>query len=320
MSTLDQALAGAAPAIKIGSATISLTKPIATTTPAARPAPVGGSLTAGVNAALAKAKEPPKSLKLGRTGELQNHVHMHALLYSETSARKTTTAAKFGNRVNTRFIITRRSEQLIPLQNMDYQYAEVQDADALLYALQFPERLWPGWLESPDPTLVFDDATEGVQLLLEGHDDEKDGRRSYGLAGDDLRDAIRSLLRKQLNLIVVCLAKVKENALTTEERISPDLPPSMMNMVLAEFEFAFYINPQTYQFTTDKDFFSYEGTDPNNPNKVKTFKRQIFAKHKISEELARATPKVIEKYEPMDLRALWNKVKAAEAKIKTGGK
>ena len=85
------------------------TKPVAlikTTVPVARPAAQGGSvkLAAGVNAALAAAQAPPKTLRLGRTSELKDHVFMHALIYSETSARKTTTAAKFGNRENTRFI------------------------------------------------------------------------------------------------------------------------------------------------------------------------------------------------------------------------
>jgi len=320
MSTLDQALAGTAPAIKIGSATIALTKPIATTTPTARPAPVGGSLTAGVNAALAKAKEPPKTLTLNSTKSLGLKAYMHALIYSETSARKTSTAAAFGNRDNTRFIITRRAEQLLPLRNLDYQYAEVTDGAALKYALQFPERLWPDWAAREDRILVIDDLTEAVTLLLEDNEtidgkEVRDPRRTYAAAGEDLRDALRSLLRKPLHLIIVALAKVRDNPISNEERVGPDLPPSMLNMLLAELEFCLYISPTTFKFTTERDIMSYTAPDPANPNREKTFKREIFGKHKLSKDLAMRFPKVIEKYENLDLRGLWSRVQGAEAEV-----
>jgi hypothetical protein len=288
-------------------------KPAVTTKPVATP--VAKSMATAVNAAVGVTLKPPKGLTLGRTGELKNQVYLHALVYSETSARKTTTAAKFGNKENVRFIITRRKEQLIPLQNMDYQYAEVTDGASLLYAMTYPERLWPDWALLPERTLIVDDVTEAVALLLEDHDEEKDKRRSYSMAGDDLRDSTRSLLRKPMNLIFVCLARVKDSPLSNEERISPDLPPSMMNMILAEFEFVFYIHPEQYKFITDKDFFAYTGPDPSNPSKMKTFKRQIFAKCKTSEELARAVPPLVNKNEALDLRAIWERVRAGEKAV-----
>src|SRR5271157_5153856 len=127
-------------------------KPSTSLTPAvAKPAQVvvsgGSGLALGVNKAIAAVTKPPKTLRLGNTAELKDQAFMHALIYSETSARKTTTAAEFAGPQKTRIISTRRKEQLIPLQNQGYQYAEVQDDAALLYALQFPERLWPDWAE-----------------------------------------------------------------------------------------------------------------------------------------------------------------------------
>ena len=299
--------------------------------PVKLPMPVGGpagqagkqGLATQVNAAVGATLGPPKSLVLGNTKQLGRSAatHFHAVIYSETSARKTTTAAKFGTPKNTRIIITRRKEQLIPLQNLGYEYAVVEDYNALMYALQYPERLWPDWAQLEDRTLIVDDLTEGIELLLEEYEDEIDGkpvndaRRTYKEAGNDLRDSLLSLLRKPMNLVIVCLARVNHNPITNEERVAPDLPPSMANKVLAEMEFVFYINPETYRFTCEKDFFAFQAPDPERPTKQKTFKRAIFAKYKVSEELAKQAPPIIAKYEAMDLRGIWERVKAGEAKV-----
>jgi hypothetical protein len=298
----------------------SVKGPAVTTKPAVAPAVAPSKMAAAVNTAAGLNTPIPKSLRKGNTKDLGTDTFMHAMIFSETSARKTTTAAKFGDAKTTRFIITRRKEQLLPLKNMGYEYAEVTDYKGLMFALMFPERIWPEWAELPDRTLVIDDLTEAVALLLEEYQEidgkeVKDKRRSYTEAGNDVRDALRSLLRKKMHLVIVALAKVKDNQITNEERIAPDLPPSIMNILLSELEFVFYINPQTYMFTTEKDFFAYSAPDPANPNKEKTFKREIFAKHKISEELAKASPKVIKKYEIMDLRDIWNRVQKAEKAI-----
>lgn len=284
-------------------------------TPVVITPPVTG-LSAAVNKASGRTLPIPKGLLLGNTND-DIPDYMHACVYAETSARKTSTAARFGDAADVRIVLTRRKEQLIPLKGMGYQYAEVSDAASLTFALMYPEQLWPDWALRPNRTLVLDDGTQAVDILLEDASEidgkeVKDRRRSYTEAGKNLREILASVLRKPMHFILVALAKVRENALTNEERIAPDLPPSMQGMLMTELEFVFYIDTKSWTMFTDRDRISVKDTDPNT-GKEKTFIREIFAKNKLS--LMDVGKNVLLQREKLDLAEVWKKVQKIRAGI-----
>lgn len=263
----------------------------------------------------------PASLRAGNTNGLADQSFFRALLYGETSRRKTSTAASFAGPEFTRIILTRSEDQLLPLDGAGYQYVHCADGAALNYALRNPEALWPDWAAMADPlrqrTIMVDDITKGVNLLVEANS-ARDARMAYRDAQQDLDKAIQSLGRKPYNQILVALAKVKENSITNEEQIGPDLPPSMLNYVLAEFTAVLYVKDGVasapWKMLTDRDTFAYEDTDPAT-GKTRSYRRTVFAKHKSS--LSRASkgpnPNAIQLAEPLDLKAFW-------AKCRQGGK
>lgn len=276
------------------------------------PKPV--SITTAVNAAQGAKRPVPKGLTLFNTRSLAAG-YFHGCIYGETSARKTTTAAHFGTPEDARIILTRREEQLIPLRNEGYEVACVKDADSLLFALKYPEQLWPDWATNPNRTLVLDDATEGVAMLLEDASEidgkeVRDKRRSYSKAGDDLREAVKTVLSKPMHFVMVALAKVRENGITQEERIAPDLPPSMQNLVLTELEFVFYIKKNMWKLATDTEYISVTRTNEAT-GKEETYKREIFAKNKLPFDLRGKG--IVNKVEEMDLAKIWRKVKEGKA-------
>lgn len=270
----------------------------------------------------AVAPKVPASLKSGFTGDIKESGFLHAILYADTGRWKTSVAATFDDAAHTLIITTRRPEQLIPVSELDYPFVEVTDADALVYALTYPEALWAKMKEQRPAlgdlrTLVLDDATEAVELLLEGAKDDlesggrevKDRRRIYFQGKDDLRDLMKIVLRKPLNFVATAVAKVRENPITNEETIGPDLPPSMLGYIGAEFEFVFYIRPSDHKFTTERDSFTFVDTDDQ--GKTKTVLRSILGKSKLPLSLAKKVPPVIAKYEEADLRKVWAKVQGA---------
>lgn len=259
----------------------------------------------------------PASLRAGNTNGLADQSFFRCVLYSETSARKTSTAASFAGPEFTRIILTRSEDQLLPLDGGGYQYVHCPDGASLNYALRNPEALWPDWAAMADPlrqrTIVVDDITKGVNLLVEANS-AKDARMAYRDAQADLDKAIQSLGRKPYNQILVALAKVKENSITNEEQVGPDLPPSMMNYVLAEFTAVLYVKvgqaAAPWKMLTDRDTFAYEDTDPAT-GKVRSYRRTIFAKSKRSlMSVAKGpNPAAIQKEEPLDLAEFWRKCK-----------
>lgn len=267
----------------------------------------------------------PTSLKQGFTADLKDSGFLHAIIYADTGMWKTVIAVTFDDPAHTLIITTRRPEQLIPVGELDYPYVEVRDAEALEYALMYPEALWAKMREQRPVlgdlrTLVLDDATEAVQLLLEGAKEDlevggkgvKDIRRVYYRGKDSLRDLMKIVLRKPLNLVATAVAKVRENPITNEETVGPDLPPSMLGYIGAEFEFVFYIRPSDHKFTTDRDSFTFVGQDEQ--GKDRTVRRSILAKNKLPLSVAKKVPPVIAKYEDANLRSIWAKVQGAVKK------
>jgi len=190
----------------------------------------------------------------------------------------------------------------------------------LNFGLLYPERLWEEARKTRPSlgelkNLVLDDATEAVSQLLEENSvidgkEVRDQRRSYTAAGKDLRELLKVTLRKPMNVVLVALAKVRENPITNEETIAPDLPPSMLSMLLTEVEYAFYIKPGTHELLTDRDFIVFKDTD--DAGKERTVRRVIFAKNKLP---LGVTMGALLKYEPPDLGAVWRKIQAAKPAV-----
>ena len=277
------------------------------------PTQIKPSVVAAVGTQMGAQAPVPKGLRVGNTND-EAPQFFHGCIYAGTGEYKTTTAAQFGSPEEVRIVLTRRKEQLIPLKGLGYKYAEVSDAASLKYALLYPERLWPEWSPLPNRTLVLDDATEAVAMLLDDNSvidgrEVKDVRRTYSSAGNDLRVLVSPTLRKPMHFVMTALAKVRENPLTNEERIGPDLPPSMLNFMLTEMEFVLYVDYKTKTLLTDKKVFSFDDTDEKGYKK--TYVREIFAKHKLPRSLVGKG--ILKPQEPLDLRAIWNKV--LEAKV-----
>ncbi len=296
--------------------------------------PKPSGLAAALNKTHARTLPLPKGLTRFNTSDLKTGENFfHALLYAETSMWKTSIAAGLGKPEETLIVMTRRKEQLIPLQSMGIEVIMVDNARALEYALTYPERLWEdargdrkekGLVPLGDlKNLVLDDATEGVNMLLDdnttfvdksGQEREvKDQRRSYMSAGKDLRRMCQVTLKKPRHLVIVALAKVRENPITHEEQIGPDIPPSMLAMLNTEVEFAFYIKPQTHQLLTDRDFIVFK--DKGDDGKEKIVKRTIFAKSKFDLAVLRKNKGVspLLKYEEGNLQKLWAKIQSVRA-------
>jgi len=287
--------------------------------------PVTG-LAAALNKTHARTLPLPKGLTRFNTSDLKTGTnYFHALLYAETSMWKTSIAAGLGKPEETLIVMTRRKEQLIPLQSMGIEAILVDNARALEYALTYPQRLWEdaratrkekGLVPLGDlKNLVLDDATEGVNMLLDDAQvidgkEVKDQRRSYSAAGKDLRRMCQVTLKKPYNFIIVALAKVRDNPVTHEEQIGPDIPPSMLAMLNTEVEFAFYIKPQTHQLLTDRDFIVFKDKDDNNKEKI--VKRTIFAKSKFDLAVLRKNKGVspLLKYEEGNLQKLWARIQS----------
>lgn len=268
--------------------------------------------SSGIANAVSKAIAPtlPKNIeaKKSNTKDLKSG-WMHALIYGETDARKTSTAAHFDKPERTRIILTRRPEQLIPLANENYDYLLVESANDLRYAMQYPEKVWPDWALLPDRTLVLDDVTRAKDMLLEDNEvgesgrELKDMRQVHRGAKDDMQDLLSAVLHKPMHFVCVALAQVYQNNITREEMITPDIPPAMNRMVTTEFEFCFYINKQKWQFLTKNETTVYQAK--NDKNVLETHVRTTFAKHK----LPLGQENTIKLYEPMDLRAIWERVR-----------
>lgn len=258
----------------------------------------------------------PQGITLFNTRELTSG-YLHALLYGETDARKSTTAAMFGTPETTRIILVRRPEQLIPLRDLGYEVAAIENSEGLKFALLYPESLWPDWTAEKikDRVLVLDDFTRAKDMLLEGNEtrtDERgntkevrDARQVHKAAKDDLYDVMQVVLKRPMHFIGTALAQIYDNKITHEETVSPDIPPSMVRMLTTEFEFVFFVDKRTWKFVTTHKMERFTETDPN--GKKITQERSFFGKHKLPIELEGKG--VILDDEVMDLRLIWERVK-----------
>lgn len=279
-----------------------------------RPLPPTTGLRTNLQASIASSPSSiPKSLKKGNTNELTDQSFFRAVLYSETSARKTTTAAHFSSPEQTRIILTRSEDQMTPLEGEGYQYAYAPDATSLSYIMKNPHLYWPEWAALPDPnkekTLIVDDLSKAALILIESNSTGKDKRQAYSGALSDLDSLVSPLTMKPYNLILISLAKVRENQISGEEQVGPDLSPSLMNYITAEFAAVLYIQPKNFKMLSDRSIFTVIGTDPVT-GKDKPFTRTIFAKHKLP--FRYAAKNIIRKEEDADLKKFWQRIRHPE--------
>lgn len=277
-------------------------------------------MAAAVNKASAFKVPVPPGLKFFNTDEVDS-LYFHGIIYGDTDARKTTTAAEFGSKDEVLIVLCRQKEQVTPLRGKGYRVLWVNTADELRYVLHYPEQAadhfgFTEWKDQKDRTLIVDDLTEGITLLLEDQvndkgEEYKDPRRTYGEAGKELREIILSLRRKPMHLILIALAKVTENPLTNEERISPSLPPSMSGLVTTDTEYTLYIKKSNWRMVTRSQAFQYKGLDDKGKEKVYT--REIFAKRKLPKALESKQPPIVMLEEELNLRAMWERIKSGKA-------
>ena len=234
------------------------------------------------------------------------------LLYGDIDSGKTVTAARFGTPENTRIILTRQKEQVLGLRGEGYKVFHANSVEMLRYAVMYPEVVWPEWAEVPDRTLIIDDVTQVRDMLNDDNTSEtvQDIRRISKMSKDELREIIQlSALSKPMNLIIVALERSWEEG--KEIKVSPDLPPAMSNMLRADLEYVLYLKktgPDTRQISTTLDREPFIKKDDK--GKEQTYWINRFARTKIPTSLAGKG--IVKPKEPADLRALWERVKAAK--------
>lgn len=260
-------------------------------------------------------REKHPKIKFGNTRDLGQQF-FRFMLYGPTNARKTFTAARFGTEEEVRIILTRAKEQLRPLEaNFSYEYAEVDNSGDLEALILHPESFWtdPTWTTNPNRTLIIDDITEGVNMLVDDNsiiDDRevKDARRSYREAGKSVRTWIQLAFRARQHIGVVALERMKE--IPGGERITPDLPPSMQGMITTDLDYVFYIKTGLWKLIVDRKSETFEKLVDG---KKDTLTRYIFAKNK--QRYNPVKPMVgngiFGPDEPMDLRKIWGKIVSA---------
>lgn len=287
---------------------------------ATRPSPTpGSSLVSRVAGMMGVNTKPPASL-LDGDSNLLHLGYFHFMLFGNPSTLKTSTAAKFMGPENTRIIVTRRAEQMIPLAGKGYKFKVAADAEALRYVLLYPEKVWPEWAALPDRTLIIDDATEGVNMLVDDHKfyyDEKSGetkevkdpRRAYKQAGDELHDYFKINLGKRQHVGIIAVERGYEIEGTIDYRIEPDVPNKIAKLLETELEFVFYMEDgEQGKMLTKTKTVTRTSSEKNKATGRPDMWREItFAKSKLPMQFANA----LLPQEDKDLAKVWSKVQAA---------
>lgn len=243
------------------------------------------------------------------------------LLHGEIDSRKTSTAAAFGGPENTRIILTRGEDQLIPLTRKKYTYLEVDNGTEFRNAAIHCDQLWPEWAALEEPVLVIDDLARAKDYIVRDNEtwidnngnvkEHKDPRKIYGAAASDMDSIFTVINDKPMHIVLVCTSRIRENDLTQDETIFPDLTPAMANRIMSDYSYIFYINkkkPWAQCLLTGKDTESVTYYDEKKKSDI-TYQRVFFARHKISTEDATAQVPTLKLYEPLDLRSIWDRVK-----------
>lgn len=236
-------------------------------------------------------------------------------LYGDIDSGKTVTAARFGTPENVRIILTRQKEQVLPLKKEGYKAFHANTVEMFRYAVMYPEVIWPEWTKLADPTMILDDVTQIKDMLNDENSTNKDGdevrdiRKISKGSKDDLREIIQlSALNRPMNLIIVALERSWEEG--KEIKVSPDLPPSMSNMLKADLEYVFYLkknSPVSRTLFTEMDREAFVKKDDKGKETPYFINR--FARAKLPVSLMGKG--IIKPKEPADLRGIWERVRQA---------
>ncbi len=282
---------------------------------------VPGQLHQQVNAVLA-VRTPVGKYNVQNADELTSP-RFRCLLYGDTDALKTTTAARFAGPDDVRIILVRNEAQMIALRGLGYKYYFAPDVDKATFALQFPEKVFGmEWAARPDATLILDDVTYLKDMSVEDNEtrtvgqhtvDVKDARQVYKAVLKDIGwdSFCRGILLKNFHFIAIALAS-SYKPLPNEERVEPDLPPKMRQLLKTDFEHVLYIQKsesrKDYRLLTQDTYERVVMT--NEKGMAVPYKRIIVAKHKLP--VLVADQGIIKPVEPLDLRAFWAKIRDAE--------
>jgi hypothetical protein len=263
-------------------------------------------------------KAPPDVLrryqsKLFNTRQLADAKQwLHVMLYGDTDARKTTTAAHFGDPESVRIIMVRNKEQLKPLQDEGYEFFLAESGADVEDAITYCESFWPDWAMHPDRTLILDDITAFNDFLLEESStnedtgrEYKDLRKVYGVAKNTLQAAVKSVFKRPMHFIAVATQKIFVNDTEGTERIGPNLPPAINILLQTDFENLWYIDKENNHdllTSTTTTVFKKRGDD----GREKTYRRIIRGKNK--QTLKSAKSSVLLQRETADLRKVWTKI------------
>lgn len=242
------------------------------------------------------------------------------LLHGEIDSRKTSTAAAFGGVERTRIILTRGEDQMIPLRKNKYTFLEVDNSNEFMSAAMHCDQIWPDWYAGPEPVLVLDDLARAKDYVVKDNEtfvdgqgnvkEHKDPRKVYGAAAQDMDTVFTVINDKPMHIVLVCTSRIRENELTQDETIFPDLTPSMANRIMSDYSYIFYINkkkPWDRCLLTSRDSESVTYYDEKKKSEI-TYQRVFFARNKVAVEDAITNP-ILKLYEPLDLRSIWDRVK-----------
>lgn len=289
-----------------------------TLTPAVAPKPAApvsqATLQQQVNKAQAARAPVPAGLIVASTKTIISP-WLRGCIYGETDSWKSTTAAKFGSPEDVRIILTREESQLLPLRDYGYQYAHCKNYSRFQYAMLYPEQLFGAeWAARSNRVVIVDDITRAKEFIVEANETNEEGkelrdnRMVHREAKADMSQMVMSLQSKPLHIVFIALAKIYENKFTHKETVSPDLPPAMLGMLTADWDFIFYSDKERKLLLTGNRVETYQAK--NEKGKVESYTRTVFAKHKLPRDLEGKG--VLQEYEKHDLQSLWARIQTAK--------
>lgn len=303
-----------------------VSKPVPATAPVAPAVPRPASVVAQVNAANARVS-PMVSKLAARTRSTFdiNSPWARVLIHGEIDSLKTTVAHHFGTPEQCRTILTRGEDQMAPVVNEGYKFVQVNTGEEFAEALSHCDAIWPDWAKHPEPVLIVDDMTRAKDFIVtSSRTYEKDGRvmeykdtrKVYGEALATFDSIFTLANRKPIHIILVSTSKVVEGKISLEETVMPDLSQGIGNFIMSDYSYIFFLDkkrPPSARMLTSLNNEAVTEYDEQQRKQV-TYQRYYFARHKIPAELVGKG--IIKQYEPADLRAVWEKVKAAKIQRK----
>lgn len=252
----------------------------------------------------------PKGLAtVKRTSEIESP-YLRLCLYGDIDSLKTTTSMTFKPE-SSAIILTRGTDQLRPIMSLNAPFLQVTNLEQFQFAALHPEHkdvFGPEWGDNPDRVLILDDITRAKDFALDNNDEGQNNMLVYREATKDIGAIFMSVFRQPQHVIAIALAASYENDISHEENLTPDLPPSMRRLLMADFSYVFYADRLQQKLVTSSKRQVWQGMDEK--MRPKTCSRTIFARNKIPKEFVGKG--ILNQEEPMDLAAIWQKIQAAK--------